>query len=85
MTQTEINNFTKKELKDLDCKYLTREEIIGKLIPKLICYNEEYNLSQDVLLSDIGQTVIETQCLENLSEDPALYIGLGLGIANKLS
>lgn len=50
-----------------------------------ICYNEEYNLSQDVLLSDIGQTVIETQCLENLPEDQVLYTGLGISIANKLS
>lgn len=65
-------------------EYLTKDKIINKLIPKLVYYNEEYKLSQDDLLKHIGNTIINSNSLDDLLKNPVLYISLDISLGNKI-
>lgn len=75
-------NFTKKELFGLDYRYLTKDKIIYKLIPTLTNLNEEYKLHCNSLLFDISDIIISTEGLDDLEEDPVLFISLGITLSN---
>lgn len=81
LTPEQAINFTKKHLLGLDYRDLTKDVIIYKLVPTLTNLNEEYSLYCDNLLHDISNTIIAG--LEDLENDPVLFISLGMNLSNK--